>query len=140
MRGPALATAWAIWRRHRWGLSAIVLYLLGLAIIFAFLPPGPNTMIAGMMLTMPFLAGFHYLLAVFSYGYEADLASLESGFPARMFSLPVRTIDLVRWPMLYGTLMAAVLWITLVLLVLRPCAQPGELTVALWWPALMFAA
>ena len=56
-----------------------------------------------------------------------DVGSLASGYPRRMFSLPVPARTLVFWPMLYGSATVALLWVATACLVYRPwdSARPG---------------
>jgi len=80
---------------------------------------------------------FPYLMVVFAYGsYEADLIAPESCFPARMFTLPVRTASLVTWPMLLGTATVAILWLLLAGFVWHS----DDNQIPLWWPAAACAA
>jgi hypothetical protein len=83
---------------------------------------------------IPLAAAFMLMLAVFSFGFQADLTGRESIYPARMFALPVRTAALAFWPMLYGTATAAALWLIMAL-VFQRCG----LHVPLAWPALLAA-
>jgi hypothetical protein len=125
------AMAWPLWRRHRWGLASVFFYLLGMAAVVHAVPaerlgelgqPHESSSRAfGILISVPFLLGLAYLAAVFAHGFEAALEAGQSGFPARTFALPVRTMALVGWPMLQGAgtaALAAALWTALVL---RPC-------------------
>src|SRR5262245_50695953 len=137
MRSPALAFAWEIGRRHRWGLSALVAYLLVLCVIVAVAPPATHSDgAAAGAAVMPLAAVFMYFLAIFTLGSSVDLSARESLLPARLFTLPVRTVTLVAWPMLYGTAAMIGLWLAVALLALRPWG----VAVPLMWPALLAAA
>ena len=72
------------------------------------------------MVLVPLSFAFMYFLAVFSYGLAGDLAARQSMYPARMFTLPVTTAALAGWPMLYGTMAMARLWLATALLALWP--------------------
>ena len=85
---------------------------------------------------VPLSFAFLYLLAVFSYGLAGDLTARHSLYPARMFTLPVSTAALAGWPMLYGTMTLAALWVAATLLALRPSGVAAPLV----WPALFAAA
>src|SRR5262245_62028222 len=135
MRSPALAIAWEFARRHRIGLLVMLGYLLIVALVLAVFPSQRMPTVAGMS-SLPLVGGFMLIIAVFSYGFETDLAARESCFPARKFTLPVHTAALVGWPMLYGTVSAALLWATSVWLIFRPCG----LDLPVLWPALLAAA
>ena len=142
MRSPAVAIAWEFRRRHRWGLLAVIGYLLVLATIkFLFLASerpvkldSPESF--AFVVVVPVTATFLYLMSVFSYGLAGDLAARQSMFPARMFALPVTTKALAAWPMLYGTAAMAILWLASRFLVL----WPAGIEVPVLWPALLAAA
>src|SRR5262245_17683958 len=137
MRSPALTIVWEIGRRHRWGLSALMAYLLILGVIAARAPPAKHSDGAAAGAAMvPFAGALMYLLTVFTLGSGVDLAVRDSLFPARMFTLPVRTLTLVAWPMLCGTIAMIGLWLAAALLALRPWG----IEVPLVWPALLAAA
>jgi hypothetical protein len=139
MKTPALAIGWTIWRRHRWGLAAVaasVAITVGAsAVARTCLEPGKALQMTAIALT-PLFACALYLAAVFSHGFESDLVTAGTAFPARMFTLPVRTIALAGWPMAYGATALALLWLITAGLIFRPAG----LDVPLWWPALMLAA
>jgi hypothetical protein len=84
---------------------------------------------------MPCMAAFGYLLAVFSIGLNARLEGRESGFPARLWTLPQRTRSLVGWPMLWGASVLMLAWLTLPWGALRP--PDIDITLLIWLPALM---
>ena len=117
MRSPALAIAWEFRQRHRSALIALAGYALAfVAVRLLVLGPGeplrldPPNGIAGAVI-VPLSVAFMYFLAVFSFGLGGDLAARQSPFPARMFTLPVTTRALAGWPMLFGTLAVASLWL-----------------------------
>jgi hypothetical protein len=139
MKTPALAIAWTIWRRHRWGLTATVACLAvavgASALARAFLDSG-NALETCAMLVGPLAVCALYLVAVFAFGFDSDLAAAGTAFPSRMFTLPVQTDALAGWPMAYGAAAVALLWLTTAGLIFRPAG----LDVPLWWPALLAAA
>jgi hypothetical protein len=53
--------------------------------------------------------------------------------------LPLPTYALVGWPMLWGSALLALAWLTLVWGVLRPALGPHGIDLPLWWPALTLA-
>src|SRR5438477_5782315 len=141
VRSPALAIGWAFLRRHRWGLIAVAGYLLVVATIrFLILEPGAPVLVDSVrfagLVSVPLTTTFVYLLAVFSFGFAGDLAARHSMYPARMFTLPVTNAALVGWPMLYGTVAIAILWLAGRLLAL----WPSGIEIPLIWPALLAAA
>ncbi|MDP2955696.1 MAG: hypothetical protein Q8N53_04690 [Longimicrobiales bacterium] len=141
MRSPAVALAWEFRRRHRWGLLAVAGYVLALAAarLLIFRPgavvPLDSERFAFTVI-VPLTSAFFYLLAVFTFGLTGDVGARESPYPVRMFTLPVRTGPLAGWPMLYGTVTAACLWLATAGFVLRP----SGIELPLLWPALFAAA
>ncbi len=133
MQTPAAALVWEFWWRHRWGLGAVGLFVAGTAAAVAASPFQPNT---AMVMSDFFAMGLLYTIGVFAYGFEARLEVPDSGFPARLFLLPVRTSALVGWPMLQGVAVAVGLWLAWDTFVLHPC---GVETPA-WWIAAIAAA
>jgi hypothetical protein len=133
MNSPAAALAWEIWARHRRGLAAAGALVAGFAVWCAVRPLAPNT--AGLC-SMWFALALCYTVGVFAYGLDGRLEATESGFPARLFLLPVRTSVLVGWPMAQGVAAAVALWLVWQWLVLRPSGveTPG------WWTAMVAAA
>src|SRR5438105_14738701 len=85
---------------------------------------------------MPLVATFTYSLAVFTFGLDGDLAARQSMYPARLFTLPVRTAALSGLPMLYGTASMMILWLATRMFALWPSGIP----VPSIWPALMAAS
>jgi poly(3-hydroxybutyrate) depolymerase len=142
MRSAAAAIAWEFRQRLRWGLIALGLYFVVLA-TFQFLILGPrspihplHSMTFAFTVTVPLAFAFMYFLAVFSYGLAGDLTARHSLYPARMFTLPVSTAALAGWPMLYGSITLAGLWVAAALIALWPSGVPAPLI----WPALFAAA
>jgi hypothetical protein len=141
MRTPSLALAWQLWGRHRHGLAVALACWLLAALLAAVLPaasPARHAVgLLGCALVWPLT--LLYLTALFAYGFDG--APIEGGgscFPARAFTLPVRTRALVGWPMLHGTLAVALAWIGWAVFVFRPCDLDPDLP--LWGPALLLAA
>src|SRR5260221_9552216 len=141
MRSPALAIAWEFRRRHLWALIVMAGYLLVLGTIkLLILGPGqpvtldpPDGRAAAVI--VPLSLTFMYFLAVFSFGLEGDLAARQSIYPARMYTLPVTTAALAGWPMLYGTVSMAILWLATRLFAPWPTGEE----VPSIWPALLAA-
>src|SRR5437660_2861999 len=141
MRSPALAIGWEFHRRHRWGLIAVAGYLFVVATIrFLILEPGEPVLVDSVrfaaVVSVPLTTTFVYLLAVFSFGFAGDLGARHSMYPTRMFTLPVTNAALVGWPMLYGTVTMAILWLAARLL----AVWPSGIEIPLIWPALLGAA
>lgn len=149
MRSAGAAIAWEFCRRHRWGLSALVGYVLVMATTdLLILEPGNAINLGGSAdlpgigprfaatVIVPLGIFTYYFLAVFSFGLSGDVASRESLYPARMFTLPVTTAALAGWPMLYGTATVAGLWLATT----RFVVWPSGVDAPLLWPALYVAA
>jgi polyhydroxybutyrate depolymerase len=142
MRSPAAAVSWELHHRHCWGLAAVIFYLVVLAgIRLLFFGPGHRVPYDGepsfaLAVIVPLGSTFMWFLGVFSFGFEGDLAARQSVYPARMFTLPVSNTALAGWPMLYGSVAMAVLWLAARLL----AVWPSGVYVPLVWPALAGAA
>ncbi len=141
MRSPAAAIAWEFRQRYRWGLMALITYLLVFATIrFLVLAPGQRVDLDeesfAFVVIVPLTATFIYFLAVFTFGLAGDLAARQSMYPARMFTLPVTSAALVGWPMLYGTAAMAMLWFATRAL----GVWPSRVEVPIFWPALLAAS
>ena len=138
MRSVAAAFAWEFRRRHRWGLVAVIAYLVVVAVIrLVFFRPGRIQFEAAesfaIAVVVPLTGTFMYFLAVFSFGLAGDLAARQSIYPARMFTLPVTTTALAAWPMLYGSIAMAILWLATRFLVV----WPANVEVPVFWPMLL---
>src|SRR6266496_5077411 len=141
VRSPAVAIAWEFRQRHRWGLIALAGYLVVLAAIkLRILGSGQPVHVEtperfAVVVMVPLTTTFMYFLAVFSFGLAGDLAARQSMYPARLFTLPVTTAALTGWPMLYGTVAMAILWLATRLL----AVWPSGVDVPVVWPALAAA-
>jgi poly(3-hydroxybutyrate) depolymerase len=142
MRSAAAAFAWEFRQRLRGGLIALGVYLAVLALVQLVIL-GPRSPIHPLRevtfaftVLVPLSFAFLYFLAVFSYGLAGDLTARHSLYPARMFTLPVSTAALAGWPMLYGAITLAGLWVAAALIALWPSGVPAPLV----WPALFAAA
>ena len=136
MNGAAQAILWQVWRRHRWGLSADLAYLaIGPAIV-ELLPLNMGKQPVANLLGLAGIAVLTHLVGVFSYGFEADLAKKESGYPPRDFVLPVSNWTLTCWPAIGGAAALLISWLILAAGVWRPCGYETPL----WWPGAAAAA
>src|SRR5437867_2282089 len=102
MHSPASAMAWEIWRKNRWALmpvaAGIPASFLLWSIFGAWIPEVVK-------LSEFFLVLLSAVTLFWTFSFtELDIRGRHSGFPSRMFVLPVRTIKLVTYPVLYGTL------------------------------------
>src|SRR5437763_163358 len=98
MHSPTQALAWELWGRHRWGLAVVLLMLLIAGVLFNTRLAGPVEPTSAILCSLQFVLALVYVAAIFAYGFESKLEVRESGFPARQFALPVRTMFLVGWP------------------------------------------
>lgn len=89
-----------------------------------------------LLVPVPLAASFLYLLAMFTFGVSGDLATRESMYPPRMLTLPVSTAALAGWPMLYGCVSMALLWLAMRIV----CILPPGFEVPAYWPALFAAS
>ncbi|HET6575996.1 MAG TPA: hypothetical protein VFG68_20515 [Fimbriiglobus sp.] len=139
MTSTAWALAWPVWRRHRWGLTAVLASVVaaatGVTVANAVLEP-TQAMSTRIIASLPLLMCACYLASVFAYGFEADVAAAGTCFPARQFTLPVRTAELAGWPILTGAAAAALLWLVVAGILFRQ----SDIDVPLLWPALLAAA
>jgi hypothetical protein len=144
MHSPTTAVLWEVWKRHRWVLIASTVWFLAVWSLCHALSDGlifgvdlfvhEHAIFFMLLLAIsPLLCG---LLPLFAYGCDADIASKESTFPTRMFTLPLTTRALVGWPMLYGTVAIALAWLAVASFILRP----GGMDLPLWWPSVLLAS
>jgi hypothetical protein len=141
MRSPALAIGWEFRRRHAWPLIAMGVFMLALAAIklLGYAPAEPVRIAPpdgrAAVLIAPLSWVFFYYLAAFSFGFSNDLAARQSIFPARLFTLPVRTETLVRGPMLHGTAAVTILVLAATLV----ARWPWHITIPVLWPPVLAA-
>jgi len=132
MRSPASAIVWEIWRKNRWGFR-LVLGLLAGALFIRLLGAFSETVMAfgGISMGVSFLVTF----AIFSFAASSEQIS----FPARTFTLPVRTGLLVNCPLFLGALAITILNLAWALLFLLPAGghYPMGLFTIYWITALM---
>jgi Ca2+/Na+ antiporter len=149
---PGVALGYLFWTRHRRGLTILAGYLL-LVVFFcrfvwgrpiaATLEEGPWTGVVFLVFWMVFLCllvglavALGYLLCIFVFSREVRrFEACESGFPRRLRHLPLPTLALAGWPMLWGSVTVMLVWLVLAWGALRPCG----FNVPLGWPALLLA-
>ena len=139
MRSPAAAIAWQFGRRHRWGFAAMAAYVVALAVIRTVIAVTglriafDNTETFAFVVVVPMTATFLYFLAIFSFGLDGDFSGRQSIYPARYFTMPVSSNALVGWPMVYGSIAIALLWLATSLLGI----WPADVYVPVIWPLLL---
>ncbi len=101
MHTPAAAIARQLWNRHRRGSVAAMATLLGTAAAAPAMVTLLPLQVAMLVCVIPSLGAFGYIMN--GLLFVEDVGSLSSGYPRRMFSLPVTARTLVIWPMLYGS-------------------------------------
>jgi hypothetical protein len=149
---PGVALGYLLWTRHRRGLTIVAGYLL-LVVFFcrigwggqiaATLEKGPWTRVVFLVFWLVFLnllvglaAALGYLLCIFSFSRDVQrFEACESGFPRRLQHLPLPTLALAGWPMLWGSAAMVLVWLALAWGALRPYG----FNVPLGWPALLLA-
>ena len=142
MRSAAAAIAWEFRQRHHWGLIALTGYMLVLGVIKLVIVVLGLSVTLGSegrfaaVVSVPLTTAFVYLVAVFCYGFDGDLAARRSTYPARMFAVPVTTAALAALPMLYGSVVVVIFWLATRVMAIWP---PGS-DIPVIWPALLAAA
>src|SRR4029079_1426877 len=96
---------------------------------------GDHELLMAFTVTIPLFGGFTYFVSVFTYGLSGDLTARRSMYPARLFTLPVSTAALAGYPMLYGSLAVAGLYVVGNLVAFRPAGLHFPLA----WPPLFLA-
>jgi hypothetical protein len=149
LRNPTLTFAWLSWRQfgRELTLSAIILAFAGVAsatVPQANLPVPVPLWVGVFEWAVVVVAAVLCIVSTLAYAdLQFDVLARESGFPKNLLRLPVRTGALIIWPMLFGTLMPAALWIVVSVLILHPWERgriPAELLIPVWWPAALATA
>ncbi|SIO43473.1 hypothetical protein SAMN05444166_4696 [Singulisphaera sp. GP187] len=114
---PALAIGWQLWLRSRQGAHAALATLAGLALFGPFVfsrVPHEYAIVGALVPAFGIIAYFmNATLFVEATG------NLTSGYPKRMYALPVPTRVLVFWPLLIGAVVMALLWVAIAGMVFR---------------------
>jgi hypothetical protein len=118
MWSPAIAIAWQLWNRHRLGLSISVVCLVLMIGVYPPLLRALPTVHSLVISLIPPALVFVYVANLLVFADE--LGSLSSGYPRRMFTLPVTTGTLVGWPMLIATVTLGSLWLVVGSLIYYP--------------------
>jgi hypothetical protein len=139
MQSPAAAFAWEFGWPRRWLPVALGVYLAAHGLLKPLLLGSDAALDLGdgyiAFATVPFSFTFMYFIAVFSFGLNGDLAARQSIYPARLFTLPVSSAELARWPMVYGLAAMSMLWV-----IARLAARwPLELDLPIVWPGVLMA-
>lgn len=130
----ARGIAWSLWQRYH----VVLVIVLGVMSTFATTiarlgveKTPPVVLVLGVMLLV---FGYLALIGVFIHP-DADVGTGGSSYPVHMFTLPVRTGQLVLWPMFLGvsTVFGSGFLLSL-------AARYAGSTIPLYWPAALAAA
>jgi hypothetical protein len=129
MHAPVLALGWELWARNRRGLLAILALLVAECVVahavYSFISPGASIEVYWASLWVD-VAVYLYLLSVFVYS-DVVPGGKASGFPPRLFTLPVSTCVLVGVPMLAGVLTVIILCPVVYVIADAPFVRDGGL-------------
>jgi|GEM_PF-3708104 len=115
INGPALAIAYYLWLRTRWMLAGFAAVALFAPLAHKAFPLYPELItMAGLGASVILLV---LLISQFNYA-GADVSARESAFPKSMMTLPLRSVTLVGWPMLYGSMACALLFLLMMYILL----------------------
>lgn len=126
---PFLSTGWYFWVRSRALFAGLPLAIALLAIAARL--PRNLYLEAGLGVATVFVGCFFLpLIAIFVYeGGQSDVVGTRSAFPPGMMVLPMRTRDLVLFPVLYAAAAQILSWAAFSLGVLQPLGIRAD---ALW--------
>jgi hypothetical protein len=128
------ALTWELLAPQRWLLAGLAVYLLGWAAFAQIASDADQSVLCG-SLGLPLAALAPFFLGALMHGGQIRLEQKTSGFPARLFTLPVPSAVLALPPLLLGTLVVTLVYLFLAVAVYRPLA--AELPLAV--PALLLA-
>src|SRR5216683_1888228 len=136
MRSPSLAIAWEIWGASRQAFVIALAALPGFALLYyLFADFFQRSELLRAFSYLPMVISLLFLFVAFNFTESRSKAGF-AGFPARLFTLPVRTPMLVICPMAYGVGMIVLIYTSWALLLRRTIG--AEIQVG--WPALLLAA
>ncbi len=115
MRSPALIMAWQIWSRHRLGLRISAACLLLMVLIFPPILRNFDSNAVFVLTLIPAALIFAYVANLLLFTDE--VGNLTTGYPRRMFTLPVSTRTLALWPMLIAVVAVVALWLVISVLI-----------------------
>ena len=98
MNSPPLAMAWQIWTRHRLGLKISTASLLLMVLLWPPILRSFDSRPVFVLASIPVVLVAAYLANLLLFADEPG--NFSSGYPRRMFALPVPTRTLALWPML----------------------------------------
>src|SRR5262249_41890740 len=113
------ALTWELVAPQRWPLFGLAAYLLASALFVPLAPGRVEPPGLAQALAVPVCIPRPSLLAAFTHGGRMRLEQRISGFPPRLFALPVPAALLALPPLALGTL-PALIYLFVAALVLRP--------------------
>jgi hypothetical protein len=128
--------SWELLYPQRRLLGLTVLALAAACACCSLLPEEARTANVAGLLVVACLGLLVPVVGLLSHGAQGRLESTASGFPPRLFTLPVRTAALVAPPIVLATTVVLVAWLACAACLLRPC----QIDIPLLWPALFAAA
>jgi hypothetical protein len=132
---PAAALVWEICRESRFMFLAVLAAIPACAIVQQFLSESPAASKKFVdFCTLPMALSLAVVFVRLKFT-ESDRKQQFTGFPARLFTLPVRTWQLVICPMLFGAAVVSLIYLGWAGLVFRQGAEPFPFG----WPCLYLA-
>lgn len=132
---PATALAWEICRENRLALLAVLAAIPICATVCLLLSGTQNAgRIFADICTLLMSLSLAVVFSLFKFT-ESDRKQRFTGFPSRLFTLPVRTWQLVLSPMLFGAAMVSLVYLGWAGLVFRSAYKP----LPFGWPCLYLA-
>src|SRR5688572_6156950 len=123
----AAAIAHSMWLSKRMGFVALLLVALVWSVLLRFTAPRLGADAQGALSYLPMALSL-FLGFIFCTFTETDRRGRLEGFPARLFTLPVRTRVLIGAPILVAVTVISLIYILWAMLVLPDSALP------LSWP------
>jgi hypothetical protein len=111
MRSPAIAVAWQVWSRQRLGFSISLACLLLMVLVFP-----PVLLRFDHLAVFTITVGLAALTSAFIVNaviFTDEVGNMDSGYPRRMYVLPVATGTLAFWPLLISVFTVLMLWLAI---------------------------
>jgi hypothetical protein len=135
MVARAVAIGWELWNAQRRVLIASCWAFLSEIALFPALMWVSRDPIAIFLAFLPAMFAAGCIMNALIYSGE-KAGQIGAGLSPRLFTLPIRTAELVAWPLLYGAVTMFVLWLYVAGLV----SSMGGLSVPILLPGLSAAA
>jgi hypothetical protein len=119
--------AWELWGKNRVSILTAFCAMALALIPSVMLPPTSAQEHMLPLSAVLFMILFLLLVSIFTHP-EFQFRGAYAGFPARKFTLPMRTRSLVAWHMIYGLVALGMLWMAMYLFIWLPAGiEPA------WW-------